>query len=95
MAIIKQPNHLIVSNTKFITMTAFRNGPVEGTDREWYLTINMSGSHISFLAAEGLQGYMVTREEVLTRITEFEANMRAENHGYVQNVIKGLLQRVD
>jgi len=95
MAIIKDSNHLIVSDTKFITMTAFRDGPIEGTDREWYLTINMSGASIEFLAAEGLQGYMVTRGVALTRITEFESNMKAENHNYVQNIIKGLLQRVD
>lgn len=94
MPTIQQPNHRIVSDTKYIRMIAFRDGPIEGTDREWYLTVNMSGASIEFLACEGLRRYMVTREDALTRITEFEANMKAENQGYVQNIIKGLLKRI-
>ena len=99
MPIIKKSDHLMISDTKFITMTAFRDGPVETTDpkeasRDWYLTVNMSGACIEFLAAEGQQGYMVTYDQAFSRIAEFEVNMRAENQNYVQNVVKTMLDNI-
>ena len=83
---IERPNHLIKSDTKYLVMTAFRNGPVERTDREWYLTFNVSGSHLEFVIAEGMECYMVTHEEAVTRIIEFEKCMKAANRDYVQNL---------
>jgi len=100
MPIIKELEHLMISDTKFITMTAFRDGPRDDTvdpkevKRDWYLTVNMSGACIEFLAAEGMQGYMVTYDEAFSRIAEFEANMQAENQDYVQNLVKIMMNKL-
>lgn len=101
MPIIKQPDHLMISDTKFITMTAFRDGPrvdtidPEEAKRDWYLTVNMSGACIEFLAAEGMEGYMVTYNEAFSRIAEFEANMQAENQNYVQSLVKIVMNKIE
>lgn len=118
---IIQQDHLVTSDTKYITMCAQRDGPSEDTwccelcpphehqetgecdlckphshehPRDWYLTINMSGADISFLAAEGLEGYMVTEEEAMTRINEFEANMQAEKQDCVEKMAVNLFKNV-
>ena len=117
---IEQPGHLIISDTTYIQMRAFRDGPSDDTwccelcpphehqdsecdlckphqhelPRDWYLTVNMSGASIEFLAAHGLQGYMVTEKEAMTRITEFEANMHAEKQDCVEKMAANLFNNI-
>ena len=93
---IIDPDHSIESNTKFIKMIASRDGPLsEQPEEEWYLTLSVSGIHMDFVPAEGLSGYMVSKKEVLQRITEFEQMMRAENQDYVQNLVMKFMNSLE